>query len=734
MLNWNNYWVRVLSKEGVTVINQPGWVQNLHRPNISTASIAVSGHETTGGETLPEALRELARLRQWVDWRAENGSKIPYTPGIGRRASVNDPDTWGSLEETGDQRGFVFTENDQYAGVDLDGCRDPATGEITGRAREIVKRMNSYTEISPSGKGLHVIVSLKDKSGFRAGVKRDGVEVYTAARYFTVTGWHLEGTPRAIEERQTELEELSGQADKQDRVPEAGPVPSEAETTGLLKVAEQLLPDCDNLLVGQWPEGRVEGIDRSKAEYILARRLVEAGLKDLRTIAVIVYGSSVHRAKFAKRGEAKCWEYAVRDAARALTKEKPVPDVAAVPPQNDLAFPEDTAVGICADIARMFASRLEAPLSFWYNVALTCLGAAVSGCVTITTELKPQPRLYTVLIGPSAAPRKSTALSMTANLFVDALDGLNALHVERGPGSAEGLADALQRQDGAPVRCIIALDELKVLVQKGKIEHSILTPMLCSLYHQNDFSNTTKRSKIELDDAHISLIGACTEDTFATMWTPEFLSIGFINRLWLVPDRPVWDVPLPEVIPDAEKESLKARLRRLVETIYEHSTLRVIAGTEERTLPKPQPLELRFSEPAKALWEAWYVDRPRGIHADRLDVMGLRLMVLQEVSQGNLETVERGTVEQVIRLLEWQYRVRQAHDPVDAENKMARMEVSIRRQLAARGPLTERQLRQYTNASRMGLWIFNTALENLKRAGDVGYDSKAKRYYLADGA
>ena len=85
---------------------------------------------------IPSGLRELG---QWVLWKTveRNGqkTKCPYQPN-GREAKSNDPSTWSTFEhaievsQNGgyDGVGFVFTGDDPYCGVDLDGCRDPETG------------------------------------------------------------------------------------------------------------------------------------------------------------------------------------------------------------------------------------------------------------------------------------------------------------------------------------------------------------------------------------------------------------------------------------------------------------------------------------------------------------------------------------------------------------------------------------------------------------------------------
>jgi hypothetical protein len=154
-------------------------------------------------------------LRQWLCWRAEERdgkpTKIPYSPLTGARASSTDPETWTTYTEAVSackERGyggigFVFTPEDDLCGVDLDGCLDPETGEIETWAWEIVEELDSYTEISPSGTGVHILV----KGELSEGRNRKGrFEAYDRGRYFTVTGKLLSNSSRTIENRQEELQ------------------------------------------------------------------------------------------------------------------------------------------------------------------------------------------------------------------------------------------------------------------------------------------------------------------------------------------------------------------------------------------------------------------------------------------------------------------------------------------------------------------------------------------------
>jgi len=157
----------------------------------------------------------LAECDQWVCWREEERdgkqTKVPIRPGDGTFASTTDPDTWAGFEGAVEFAqeddvsgiGFVFSDDDPIVGVDLDDCRDPETGDLGGTTRDIVERLDSYTEVSPSGTGLHVIVEGDLPNGRN---RRGSIELYDSARFFTVSGDHVEGTPIRIASRKDAIE------------------------------------------------------------------------------------------------------------------------------------------------------------------------------------------------------------------------------------------------------------------------------------------------------------------------------------------------------------------------------------------------------------------------------------------------------------------------------------------------------------------------------------------------
>jgi putative DNA primase/helicase len=148
-------------------------------------------------ESIPEELRVRP---QWVVWKAvgDKPGKVPYSARTGRRASSTDLLTWSTFEEAleayenGDYAGlgFVFSSADPYTGIDVDNCVDvDGDGEIAGWALEIVRYFDSYTELSATGSGLHIIVR-----GNVPNRRKGEVEVYSSKRFFTVTGHVVEAS------------------------------------------------------------------------------------------------------------------------------------------------------------------------------------------------------------------------------------------------------------------------------------------------------------------------------------------------------------------------------------------------------------------------------------------------------------------------------------------------------------------------------------------------------------
>lgn len=176
-------------------------------------------------ENIPESLKA---LDQWVCWgKPGKPPKVPYNPVTGYPAKAGQPETWTSFNKAveavkaGEYKGVGFEfNNNGIVGIDLDTVRDPQTGYIDPTAVEIITDLDSYTEISASGYGFHILVQadlkldkhktrLPDNKIKRYEVdpkigenrrKRPEIEVYNEYRYFAFTGDRY-GENKTVEER-----------------------------------------------------------------------------------------------------------------------------------------------------------------------------------------------------------------------------------------------------------------------------------------------------------------------------------------------------------------------------------------------------------------------------------------------------------------------------------------------------------------------------------------------------
>ena len=141
---------------------------------------------------IPEELKNL----KWCLWKwqwnedKQKWTKPPYSL-TGQLLSTNDPGEWCSYPdvEAYEHKGFLLSKEYVLCVVDLDKCRDPKTGVIAEWAWKIINALNSYTEVSPSGEGVHIIVYGTKPRGARSRFHLEGheIEVYDSNRYITFT-------------------------------------------------------------------------------------------------------------------------------------------------------------------------------------------------------------------------------------------------------------------------------------------------------------------------------------------------------------------------------------------------------------------------------------------------------------------------------------------------------------------------------------------------------------------
>lgn len=236
---------------------------------------------TIDAHGIPEELRQ---ERAWCVWRSEERggkpTKVPYGANGGSFKS-NDPTTWRSFEESiaafesGGYSGIGRAVSDPYVGfdVDLKHVEGIAEGESPAWLGRMLELLDSWTEWSPSGKGVHVWLRGTWHGGARQNRLPDGavVEVYdsTSPRYFTVTGNTMLTSPTTIRsgvQAQAAIDKLAEELAKATAKPGA--------KKGASRAAEDELPTAAEgqrraVLTSEAGRLRVLGASEAEARAVL---------------------------------------------------------------------------------------------------------------------------------------------------------------------------------------------------------------------------------------------------------------------------------------------------------------------------------------------------------------------------------------------------------------------------------------------------------------------------------
>lgn len=305
-------------------------------------------------ESIPRQLRDLP------NWVCRTG-KQPINPRTGCGAKANDPATWSTFDtcraamEAGVYEGIGFELTPPIVGVDLDHVIDEH-GHAVPWAQRVIARLNSYTEFSPSGTGVHIFVTgtLPPGRNKRIIDRATGaaIEMYATGRYFTVTGDRMLGT--RVEARDAELREIF---DELLAEPEASPERTDPPAAPLRLNAPDYLRrglEKDRTLRALW-DGHRAGTDESSNDLALMNKLAywcscDAAqmIAAFRASPYAAQKDDAHRKKLARD------DYMQRTAAAAIgacTRTAAADDDAFRLARAQKAFAADAAAPRLADMA-----------------------------------------------------------------------------------------------------------------------------------------------------------------------------------------------------------------------------------------------------------------------------------------------------------------------------------------------------------------------------------------------
>lgn len=237
---------------------------------------------------------DLKAIPQWVCWgwtfRKDKWTKPPISPRSEGMASSTDPGTWapyGAAMRYARQNrlpgiGLVLTHDAGIVAVDLDKC--VGDDGIAPWALEMVLRFSTYTELSPTGRGLHLFCAgLLPIDGRKVGA----IEVYQAGRYMTVTGhrWDESFTDVAPTQDAVDwlLAKLGPAKEKPaiDWVPSVVPAINLRERAAGARIRRDTLALLDNTGAAHYPSA-------SEADSAIACALIGAGFTPDETLSLIL--------------------------------------------------------------------------------------------------------------------------------------------------------------------------------------------------------------------------------------------------------------------------------------------------------------------------------------------------------------------------------------------------------------------------------------------------------------
>lgn len=305
-------------------------------------------------DNIPSSLRALPR---WVCWRVQprgegKPAKIPVDARNGRDASVTSSTTWSVLEVALERFrndinitgiGFVFSAEDHLTGIDIDDCRDPETGIVADWAQTIIDGLDSYSEISPSGTGVKVFIKAVAPG---TESRRNKVEIYSTARYFTVTGDMLKPDCEVMR-RQEELDNLYQLIFGEVAVPQPVTISTPAEIARKLALVqamsdEQIITLAMEAANGAkfnrlWHGELIDlGGDHSRADMSLCTLLTYWTRGDAVRVDRLFRRSGLMRPKWNERRGAMTYGARTVSEAVAIISVLYDPDAGATPSRNDL--------------------------------------------------------------------------------------------------------------------------------------------------------------------------------------------------------------------------------------------------------------------------------------------------------------------------------------------------------------------------------------------------------------
>ena len=540
---------------------------------------------STFGELIPA---DLKRLPHWIGWKLvlrvgkdgkPKATKVPYQLNSPhRKAARNRPSTWTSFPATividrtvhqTDQDadraagfaglGFVFNNTD-LAGVDFDHVRHPQIGAVEQWARNIISDLNSYTELSQSGEGLHTIVRLP-KPLTKGGRYRAGrIEMYdrTSSRFFAMTG------------------NVGGFAVKDIR---------EVDLTTWQAKLLTLDPQATSL-----SRESAHTADQSREDFALACKLAQQFNCDREKVTEEFRRQAVQRDKVTIRKD-----YVPRTVEKAIERvlgsaaspgATNVSDVDLTPKWPDPLKPE-AFHGLPGEIARGIEPYSEADPAATLVQLIVGFGNVIGRKPFYRVEEDVHfSNEFVVLVGPTSKARKGVSW-MQVRRLLEQVDPTWGKRLMPGLSSGEGVVhwvrDARGEDHGeSDKRLIVVESEYASVLATMARQGNTLSPVLRQAWDGGRLGSLTKKASESCDEPHISIIGHITQEELRRSLNRTELANGFANRFMFTCVRRSKLLPDGARIPNELRHHFADRLKAAFE--FARSVDQMTRDSEAREL------------------------------------------------------------------------------------------------------------------------------------------------------
>ncbi|AEX56116.1 primase [Burkholderia phage vB_BceS_KL1] len=441
-------------------------------------------------ENIPHEMRTYAQFVMWryEDTDGKKPTKVPYSARTGQLAAVDNPNTWASFDECVQALssgwyagiGFVLTEADPYAFIDLDSTNGDQTA--LDRQIKIFNEFDSYAERSPSGNGLHIII----KGAIPSGRRRSFIEIYSSKRYMTMTGDVYRNAP--IKEQNDLLNALWAQMGQGSVATAVYAGVAEAKETDEQVINRAMAAANGDkfaeLLAGKW-EGMYQS--QSEADFALVD-IIAFYTQNRAQIARIFRGSGLGQRDKAKRDDYvsymlnKCFDRMLPpvdvdglrnrlDEAIAAKERAEMPSQVSQPLQPTVApkpIPETSSVysvppGLVGEVAQFIFAAAPRPVA---EIALAGAIGLVAGIVGRAYNISGTGlNQYMLLLAPTGTGKEAIASGID-KLMAQVIRTVPAAADFIGPGEIASSQAVIKYMSKGPTSFVSLVGEFGIYLQQ----------------------------------------------------------------------------------------------------------------------------------------------------------------------------------------------------------------------------------------------------------------------------